>query len=161
MRAVPNSSVLAPHTDRNSDIKMKVVVAALFVTLCVLSATADEVVPKELTSASFEHDTQAATGSTTGDWFVMFFAPWCGFCKQLHPVWNELAAEVNKQVNVATVDATIHNDLSKRFEIRGYPTLILFSGGKMYKYDGARDLEALKTFALEGYKSQEGGLNVA
>jgi hypothetical protein len=32
---------------------------------------------KILTDQNFEHDTQATTGATTGDWFVLFYAPWC------------------------------------------------------------------------------------
>ena len=38
----------------------------------------DPILPTELNDETFEHETQAATGATTGDWFVMFYAPWCG-----------------------------------------------------------------------------------
>jgi len=104
-----------------------------------------------LTSDNFEHDTQASTGGTTGDWFVEFYAPWCRHCQDLAPIWEELAESLKGQVNVAKVDVTENSDLAKQFGIGGYPTLIMFHDGKMYKYAGARTLEAMKKFAGGGY----------
>merc|ERR1712070_999555 len=39
-------------------------------------------------------------------WFVKFYAPWCGHCKKLAPVWDELAADHGENVNVAKIDCT-------------------------------------------------------
>ena len=109
----------------------------------------------ELTDENFEHDTQVSTGATTGPWFVKFYAPWCGHCKKLAPVWDELAAALEGEVNVAKSDVTVHQGLKNRFEVRGFPTLKFFSGGRMYGYDGARDLAALTAFAKGGFKEKE------
>ena len=72
----------------------------------------------ELTVANFEHLTQASSGSTTGDWFVEFYAPWCGHCKRLMPIWEEVAdalkSEDNSYVNIAKVDVPAHRELGNR-----------------------------------------------
>ncbi|CAM9204325.1 unnamed protein product, partial [Chrysoparadoxa australica] len=99
---------------------------------------------------------QAASGATTGDWFVKFYAPWCGHCKKLAPTWHTLAAELTGVTNVATVDCTQANNICRRFDVRGYPTLLLFSHGTLYTYNQRRDLESLKAFALGGFRDKEG-----
>ncbi|KAK3282115.1 hypothetical protein CYMTET_10131 [Cymbomonas tetramitiformis] len=112
-----------------------------------------------LTDDTFEHQTQASTGQTTGVWFVEFYAPWCGHCKKLTPVWEELAYELKDQVIVAKVDGTEAFNTMARFRkyglIKGFPTLLLFRDRKVYKYSGKRTLEALIEFATSGYKSDE------
>ncbi|GAB5373452.1 hypothetical protein AAMO2058_001752800 [Amorphochlora amoebiformis] len=105
---------------------------------------------------TFEHDTQASTGATTGDWFVKFYAPWCGHCRKLEPTWEGLAKKLKKKVTVAKVDVTANQVLGQRFDIEGFPTLLFFHNGKMYKYKGKRSLDALEKFALGGYNRVEG-----
>ena len=68
------------------------------------AAAADQVVV--LHDDEFEKLTQATTGATTGDWIIEFYAPWCGHCKQLTPVWEHLAKRLQGKVNVAKVDCT-------------------------------------------------------
>ena len=70
-------------------------------------------------------------------------------------MWDELAAALEGEVNVAKSDVTVHQGLKNRFEVRGFPTLKFFSGGRMYGYDGARDLAALTAFAKGGFKEKE------
>ena len=53
----------------------------------------------ELTDANFEHDTQATTGSTTGDWFVRF----CTICKIDEETWGKLGDSLHRRVSVAYI----------------------------------------------------------
>jgi protein disulfide-isomerase-like protein len=109
-----------------------------------------------LGSDDFEAKTQAGSGATTGDWLVEFYAPWCGHCKKLAPIYEKVADDLKGEVNVAKVDVTAHADLGKRFGIRGFPTVLHFSHGKSYKFAGKRTQEDLAAFARGGFKSVQG-----
>lgn len=92
---------------------------------------------------------------------VEFFAPWCGHCKNLAPVYEELAASFEGQkdkVTIAKVDADEHRDLGRRFGVQGFPTLKWFDGksDKPEDYKSGRDLESLSAFISEktGLKSK-------
>jgi protein disulfide-isomerase A6 len=85
---------------------------------------------------------------------VEFFAPWCGHCKNLAPVYEELATvfqHAGDKVSVAKVDADAHKSLGKRFGVSGFPTLKWFDGksDKPTDYSGGRDLESLSKFITE------------
>ncbi|KAJ5246183.1 Protein disulfide-isomerase tigA [Penicillium chermesinum] len=92
---------------------------------------------------------------------VEFFAPWCGHCKNLAPVYEELGAAfafAEDKVTVAKVDADANRELGKRFGIQGFPTIKWFDGksDKPEEYKGGRDLESLSSFITEktGIKSR-------
>jgi len=59
--------------------------------------------------------------------FVEFYAPWCGHCKALAPLWEELGTELKEveSVVIAKIDATA-NDVNPSLGIKGFPTLKLF-----------------------------------
>ncbi|KAI0471670.1 disulfide isomerase [Xylariaceae sp. FL0804] len=84
---------------------------------------------------------------------VEFFAPWCGHCKNLAPVYEELgqAFATSKDVQIAKVDADAEKSLGKRFGVQGFPTLKYFDGksDKPEEYNGGRDLESLTKFITE------------
>ncbi|PAV16068.1 disulfide isomerase [Pyrrhoderma noxium] len=93
---------------------------------------------------------------------VEFFAPWCGHCKNLAPIYEELAdvfAHAKDKVIIAKVDADgVGKPLGQKYGVKGYPTLQWFNadGGEPEKYEGARDLEALANHitAKSGVKSK-------
>uniref|UniRef100_A0A1A8L317 Protein disulfide-isomerase A6 n=2 Tax=Nothobranchius TaxID=28779 RepID=A0A1A8L317_9TELE len=80
----------------------------------------------------------------SGDvWMVEFFAPWCGHCKNLEPEWTAAATAVKEQtkgkVHLGAVDATVHQVLASRYEIRGFPTIKIFRKGEEPEvYQGGR-----------------------
>ena len=122
----------------------------VFAWLCLAVASSASVV--ELTTDTFEHQTQASTGQTTGKWFIKFYAPWCGHCKKLAPTWDELAEATADPENnledfvIAKVDCTEHGGVCKRFGVTGYPNLQLIANHQVYQYKGARSLTALMSF---------------
>ncbi|KAL9534250.1 Disulfide-isomerase [Sphaerulina musiva] len=86
---------------------------------------------------------------------VEFFAPWCGHCKSLAPIYEELAASfegAKDKVIIAKVDADEHKELGKKYEISGFPTLKWFDGtgkSKPEDYKSGRDLDSLTAFITE------------
>jgi protein disulfide-isomerase A6 len=85
---------------------------------------------------------------------VEFFAPWCGHCKSLAPIYEELGLafdHAKDKVQIAKVDADSERDLGKRFGIQGFPTLKWFDGKSStpVDYNGARDFDTLVNFITE------------
>eukprot|EP00474_Spongospora_subterranea_P008529 CRZ08987.1 hypothetical protein [Spongospora subterranea] len=111
-----------------------------------------------LTSANFDAETQSDGGSTTGIWFIDFYASWCGHCKHLHPIWESFAnrEDIKGVLNVGKIDCDKHKDVCSRFSVQGYPTLNLLANGRMYRYvNKPRTEEEFKNFALDGYLNEE------
>lgn len=63
---------------------------------------------------------------------VDFFATWCGPCKMLGPVFEELSTEIN-DIKFVKVDIDEHEDLCRKYKVMSVPTLIVFDNGKEIK----------------------------
>ena len=62
---------------------------------------------------------------------VDFWAPWCGPCKMIAPILDEIAKEQAGKVRIAKVDVDENPALAARFNIRGIPTMMIFQDGNV------------------------------
>ena len=75
---------------------------------------------------------------------VDFYADWCGPCKVLGPVVEEVAKELKDTVIFAKVDVDDNQELAQRFQIMSIPTIIYFKDGQqVHRTNGARSKEDL------------------
>lgn len=98
----------------------------------------------------------------TKDVLVKFYAPWCGHCKKLAPIYDELAKKLqatNPNLVIAKMDSTL-NEVSE-VSIQGFPTLKYWKRGQKstpMDYTGERDLKGFLAFFeanSEGFKKEE------
>ncbi|KAI7823898.1 thioredoxin-like protein, partial [Kickxella alabastrina] len=85
---------------------------------------------------------------------VEFYAPWCGHCKTLAPIYEQLSQVFQNDDNVviANYDASDDSKIKGEYPIQGFPTLLAFPAGKdveHIEYDGSRGLEDLVAFVNE------------
>ena len=75
---------------------------------------------------------------------VDFWAEWCGPCRMLAPILDELAAEASDKIKIVKVNSDDEASLALKYEIRSIPTLLLFHQGEVQKtMAGARPKPAL------------------
>ena len=96
----------------------------------------------ELMEANFEQEVLKTEGPVVVD----FYAPWCGPCKMLAPLLEQLAGELAGKLKFAKLNVDDAPELSADHEITGVPTLILFRGGEavdqVVGFPGPRQLKA-------------------
>lgn len=135
-----------------------------------LAGKAEPIIKSEPLPTQEEIDAQAVTklvthnydkvlGDYSKDVFVKYYAPWCGHCKKLAPIWEELAEAFDSdQVVIADIDHTL-NDVETPLVIEGYPTLVFYPANgevnpetgfrKHITYNGARELEDFIKFVKQ------------
>lgn len=76
---------------------------------------------------------------------IRFTAPWCGPCKQLKPIYEEIVAENdNSSISYSTIDVDEDSDAAAKYAVRGIPTIIgLKDGEEAMRLVGFRDKDAI------------------
>jgi thioredoxin 1 len=77
---------------------------------------------------------------------VDFYATWCGPCRAMHPVLDQLKNDMGNEVRVLKIDVDKNPDVADKFKIRGVPTFMLFKSGEVkWRQSGGMDLNTLKS----------------
>ena len=88
------------------------------------------------------------------DVLVEFYAPWCGHCKKLEPIFNDLAAKLKgvSSVRIAKMDATANEIDVEGVTVQGYPSLYFFKGDDKKnprKFEGGREFDDMLEYIKE------------
>ena len=121
--------VLKLHSAQTSILVMRVLIIKHEVEEMVLELNAD----------NFEKETSEGWG------LVDFWAPWCGPCKRMGPVFEELSEEYSGKVKFAKVNTEDNSDVAGEHDISGIPCLIMFKDGEeVDRFVGAFPKDSLK-----------------
>src|ERR1700733_15151359 len=80
-----------------------------------------------ITDSNFDQEVIKSTAPVVLD----FWAEWCGPCKMISPILEEIATEKNGAVKIGKVNVDNNQELSARFQIRAIPTLLFFKNGEV------------------------------
>src|SRR5690606_39621602 len=86
------------------------------ISILLISIACGSVIP--LTNSNFHQTIK------DGNFFIKFYAPWCGHCKELAPTWEKLSQQQTSGVKIAKVNCDESRELAKQFGIIGFPTLL-------------------------------------
>lgn len=97
---------------------------------------------------------------------VLFYAPWCGHCKQFHPEYERFAQAVKGAIRVGALNADAHHEVGGQFGIRGFPTIKYWRMGSKSipspeEYQGQRTASALQQFMMAGVSADRVRTGVA
>mmetsp|Transcript_25689 Transcript_25689/g.65290 ORF Transcript_25689/g.65290 Transcript_25689/m.65290 type:complete len:463 (-) Transcript_25689:129-1517(-) len=105
---------------------------ALLLALHAAAVAAKEVIP--LTTANISD----AMNNENDMWLLKFYAPWCGHCKRLAPILDEVALEAKGDVHFGKIDCTAEEKLCSSFSVKGFPSIVMVQGESRWVYKGPR-----------------------
>lgn len=82
---------------------------------------------KEINTDNFDNEVIAHNGITVVD----FFANWCGPCRKLGPILEEVEGELASKVKFAKINTDDNLEMAKKYQVSGLPTLMVFKNGEV------------------------------
>lgn len=90
---------------------------------------------------------QRLEGRDTGNFVIDLWAPWCGPCRMMAPAYASAARRFQEDVRFFKVNTDQHPEAAQRLQIRGVPTLMAWSGGKLLAHQaGAQSGPAMESW---------------
>ncbi len=81
---------------------------------------------QEITTETFDNEVINSSGVTVVD----FFANWCGPCRKLGPILEEIESELSSKVKFVKINTDENLDSAKKYQVSGLPTLMVFKNGE-------------------------------
>ena len=124
-----------------SNLERLFIVAAILVILC--SICSDCMICTGVKSVLNMESFQSMDGGKPA--LVLYYAPWCGHCKNFMPEWNKLSQNIgnNGSVDVKKVDCDANPEEAEQNDVDGFPTVVLHKDSNSIKYEGERSEEAI------------------
>lgn len=83
---------------------------------------------------------------------IDFFATWCGPCKMMHPVLEQLAEKVGDKARIIKIDIDKNEQLSAIYNVRSVPTFMIFKNGELkWRSSGVQPIDALESELAKYY----------
>ena len=82
---------------------------------------------REINTENFDNEVISNNGVTVVD----FFANWCGPCRKLGPILEEVECELSSRVKFAKINTDDNLDMAKKYQVSGLPTLMVFKNGEV------------------------------
>ena len=92
---------------------------------------------------------QSLVLDTQDPYFIEFYAPWCGHCRRLQPLWEDMAKQLSGRTFIAKVDCTENDEIKNKYHVNAYPTMKLFHRGRIFTFEGSRNEDELLRFIDE------------
>ena len=135
----------------------KTIASIVFVLLCIIIIYTTMMNPKEsFSNPTNEVKTQKEIDAAIKKYdyvLIKYFAPWCGYCKELSPIWQKLIKKFDektlkneKKIKLISLDCESHQKLAKKHGIRGFPTLKLFKKKKIIEYENKNTYAEISKF---------------